>query len=133
LVDEHGEFVEPIARYLNYLDLCGKARNTLRTYARSLAFCFTFLRQRGLSYERVQIADQVVSMVDLPGCPGAHGVAIDADQRLAFVACQKNAKLVALDLQTMQVVFTGDVGKNPDVLALDPSQHRVYVAAESDR
>ena len=39
------------------LDLCGKARNTLRTYARSLAFYFTFLRQRGLSYERVQIAD----------------------------------------------------------------------------
>jgi DNA-binding beta-propeller fold protein YncE len=28
-------------------------------------------------------------------------------------------------------VFTGDIGKNPDVLAIDPGQHRVYVAAES--
>jgi DNA-binding beta-propeller fold protein YncE len=70
-------------------------------------------------------------MVDLPGCQGAHGVAIDADQRLAFVACQRNAKLVALDLQTMQVIFTGDVGKDPDVLAVDPGLHRVYVAAEN--
>jgi DNA-binding beta-propeller fold protein YncE len=75
--------------------------------------------------------DQVVGMVDVPGCQGAHGLAIDADQRRAFVACEGNAKLVALDLQTMQVVFSGDVGKNPDVLALDPVQHRLYVAAES--
>src|SRR2546430_8047635 len=37
VVDNHGELVEPIARYLKYLDLCGKARNTLRTYAGSLA------------------------------------------------------------------------------------------------
>jgi integrase/recombinase XerD len=57
VVDNHGELVEPAARYLKYLDLCGKARNTLRTYARSLAFYFTFLRQKGLAYERVQIAD----------------------------------------------------------------------------
>jgi site-specific recombinase XerD len=57
VVDNHGDLVEPIARYLKYLDLCGKARNTLRTYAGSLAFYFTFLRQKGLAYERVQIAD----------------------------------------------------------------------------
>jgi hypothetical protein len=57
VVDNHGELVEPAARYLKYLDLCGKARNTLRTYAGSLAFYFTFLRQKGLAYERVQIAD----------------------------------------------------------------------------
>ena len=75
--------------------------------------------------------DQVVGWMDLPGCQGPHGLAIDADQRRAFVACQKNAKLVALDLQTTQVVFTGDIGKDPDVLALDPGLHRVYVAAES--
>jgi DNA-binding beta-propeller fold protein YncE len=31
----------------------------------------------------------------------------------------------------MQVVFAGAVGKTPDVIALDPALHRVYVAAES--
>src|SRR5438132_2075940 len=50
VVNNHGELVEPAARYLKYLDLCGKARNTLRTYAGSLAFYFTFLRQKGLEY-----------------------------------------------------------------------------------
>jgi hypothetical protein len=57
VVGDNGELVEPVARYLKYLDLCGKARNTLRTYARSLGFYFTFLGQKGLAYERVQIAD----------------------------------------------------------------------------
>jgi len=75
--------------------------------------------------------DTVVGATDVPGCQGAHGLAIDSDARRAFVACEGNAKLVALDMQNMQVVFTGDVGKTPDVLALDPGLHRVYVAAES--
>jgi YVTN family beta-propeller protein len=57
--------------------------------------------------------DQVVARQDLPGCQGAHGVAIDAAQRLGFVACEHNARLQALDLQTGQVVFTGEVGHWP--------------------
>ena len=31
----------------------------------------------------------------------------------------------------MQVVFTGDVGETPDVLATDLAVHRLYVAAEN--
>ncbi len=76
-------------------------------------------------------SDKVVGTTDLPGCQGAHGLAIDSDARRAFVACEGNAKLLALDLQSMQVVFTGDVGKTPDVLDLDRALQRVYVAAES--
>jgi YVTN family beta-propeller protein len=75
--------------------------------------------------------DKVSGSYDVPGCQGAHGVAIDADQGRVFVACEGNAKLVALDLQSMQVVFSGDVGKTPDVLAIDPALHRIYIAAES--
>lgn len=75
--------------------------------------------------------DQVTARFDLPGCQGAHGLAIDADQGRVFVACQQNARVVALDLHSMQVVFTGEVGKDPDVLATDAGLHRVYVAAEN--
>jgi DNA-binding beta-propeller fold protein YncE len=75
--------------------------------------------------------DTVVGTADLPGCQGGHGLAIDSDARRAFVACEGNAKFLALDLQSMQVVFTGDVGKTPDVLDLDRTLQRVYVAAES--
>ena len=45
--------------------------------------------------------DEVTSMVDVPGCQGAHGLAIDSDLRRAFVACEQNARLVVLDLQSM--------------------------------
>jgi hypothetical protein len=37
----------------------------------------------------------------------------------------------ALDLESMQVVFTGDVGKAPDALDVDRPLQRVYVAVES--
>ena len=51
--------------------------------------------------------------------------------RRAFVACEGNAKLIAVDLQSMRIIFTGDVGDTPDVITIDPRLHRVYVAAES--
>jgi YVTN family beta-propeller protein len=75
--------------------------------------------------------DTVAGATDVPGCQGAHGLAIEGDAHLTFVACEGNAKLVAIDSQSMQVIFTGNVGKTPDVLALDPALHRLYVAAES--
>ena len=37
----------------------------------------------------------------------------------------------ALDLESVQVVFTGDVGKAPDALDVDRPLQRVCVAAES--
>jgi integrase/recombinase XerD len=76
VVDDQGALVEPITRYLKYLDLCGKARNTLRTYSRSLAFYFTFLKQKGLAYEQVQIADLAAFVHWLTWTNGTGGSAI---------------------------------------------------------
>jgi DNA-binding beta-propeller fold protein YncE len=56
---------------------------------------------------------------------------VDAPRRLAFVACDGNAKLLTLDLRTWKVTGTDDVGDDPDVLAFDSSLRRLYVAAES--
>jgi DNA-binding beta-propeller fold protein YncE len=75
--------------------------------------------------------DQIVERHDTPGCDQPHGLLIDPDQRRAFVACQGNDKLIGLDMSSMQVVATNDVGQSPDVLALDPGLHLVYVAAEN--
>jgi len=47
------------------------------------------------------------------------------------VACDGNAMLLTLDLTRMQFTGGSPVGDNPDVLALDSSLHRLYVAAES--
>ena len=60
-----------------------------------------------------------------------HGVYIDAPHRLAFVAGQESATLGVLDLETLRLLQALPVGLDPDVLDLDPSLDRLYVASES--
>lgn len=73
----------------------------------------------------------IVASFPLPGCRHDHGLYIDAPRRLAFVACDGNAKLLTFDLRTMRVTGIHSVGSDPDVLAFDPSLRRLYVASES--
>jgi len=63
--------------------------------------------------------DQVSGRYDTPGCDHPHGLQISPDRRMAFVACEANAKLVVMDLQTMSITESHDVGTVPDVLAFD--------------
>ena len=74
---------------------------------------------------------RIVRQVALPGCDHAHGLHLDTARRLAFVACEANAKLLLLDLKTMRVLQTQSVGDDPDVLDFDAGLRRLYVAAES--
>jgi DNA-binding beta-propeller fold protein YncE len=74
---------------------------------------------------------RVTRRVALPGCQHPHGLLIDAAKRLAFVACDGNAKLLTLDLDRLKVIGTTTVGAGADVLAFDTSLRRLYVAAES--
>jgi DNA-binding beta-propeller fold protein YncE len=76
-------------------------------------------------------SNRVVRRIALPGCDHPHGLNVDAPRRLAFVACDGNAKLLTLDLETMKVAGSMRVGESPDVLAFDTSSKRLYVAAES--
>jgi DNA-binding beta-propeller fold protein YncE len=73
----------------------------------------------------------VTARTALPGCDHSHGLALDPDARLAFVACDANAVLLTVDLNTQQVTAANPVGPEPDVLAYDQGTHRLYVAAES--
>src|SRR6266567_6057186 len=57
VVDECGNLVVPVARYLKYLDAIGRARNTLRSYAHSLSLYFTYLAQQNLDYQHVTLDD----------------------------------------------------------------------------
>jgi YVTN family beta-propeller protein len=74
--------------------------------------------------------DQVVDQFDVRGCDEPHGLLVDAQQEIALVACQSNAKLVVFDLRSKRVTETHETGGTPDVLASDPALHLVYVAAE---
>jgi DNA-binding beta-propeller fold protein YncE len=75
--------------------------------------------------------DSVVARVAVPGVDRPHGLLIDAAHRLAYVAGEGNSRVGVLDLRTSQIVGTYPVADEPDVLAIDPERHRLFVAAES--
>ncbi|GHO63490.1 hypothetical protein KSC_068440 [Ktedonobacter sp. SOSP1-52] len=57
LVDESGDLIIPVVRYLKYLHAIGRARNTLRAYAHSLSLYFTYLAQEHLDHACVTLDD----------------------------------------------------------------------------
>src|SRR5262249_22530550 len=75
--------------------------------------------------------NKIVRRIPLQGCANDHGLYVDSSRRLAFVACDENARLLTLDLRTMKVTGSASVGDSPDVLAFDASLRRLYVSAES--
>lgn len=76
--------------------------------------------------------DTVLKRYALPrSCDDDHSLLIDSPGRLAFVACDGNAKLLLIDLANMNTLSVQDVGHEPDVLAFDPGLRRLYVASES--
>jgi YVTN family beta-propeller protein len=75
--------------------------------------------------------DQIVSHYALAGCSEPHGLLIDSEHRVAFVACEDNAKLAVFDLEAKKMASIHSVGADPDVLAFDNGFGRLYVSAES--
>lgn len=73
----------------------------------------------------------ITRRLDLPGCDHDHGLTLDAADRLAFVACDGNARLLTIDLTAWRVTGNDPVGQDPDVLGYDPGAGRLYVAAET--
>jgi len=74
---------------------------------------------------------KIIGHHPMPGLESPHGIALDVDGRLAFVAGEDNGKLAVVDLTNMKVLNTFSVGKDPDVLAFDPGLKLLYVSAES--
>jgi len=75
--------------------------------------------------------DKVTGNYLLPGCKDSHGLLIDSRERLAFAACEANAKLAVVDLSVKEMTAILPVGNDPDVLAFDSGLGRLYVSAES--
>jgi DNA-binding beta-propeller fold protein YncE len=76
-------------------------------------------------------AMKIIGRYSLPGIKNPHGVALDVPNRLAFVAGEENHSLAVVDLNSMKLLSTHQVGEDPDVLAFDPGLKRLYVSAES--
>ncbi|WP_289142870.1 tyrosine-type recombinase/integrase [uncultured Brevibacillus sp.] len=55
LIDQYGDMVLPVAKFLRYKDNTGTSRNTLRSYCYALKLYFEFLEQKKMSYTDVGI------------------------------------------------------------------------------
>ncbi|WP_019142705.1 YncE family protein [Noviherbaspirillum massiliense] len=75
--------------------------------------------------------DTVIQRLPVPGAEGNHGLLIEPELRLAFIACEGNDRLLVMDLRSKHVVAQFAVGKAPDVLAYDTNLGLLYVAGEA--
>lgn len=116
-------------RRLATIELYGAAGNT--QYDPLTRHIFVNVQSRRQLVEIDPATDKVVARDNLPGAEGNHGLLIEPQRRLAFIACEDNDKLLVFDLRSHAVVAAFDVGKEPDVLAYDPGLKLLYVAAES--
>jgi integrase/recombinase XerD len=68
VINEEGMLVEPIVRYLKYLDRIGAAHNTLRSYATVLMQYWEYLSQQQLDWQQITLDDfaQLVLLLKLP-------------------------------------------------------------------
>lgn len=91
---------------------------------------FVAAQTRNQLIEIDPMSASIVARHELKGADGPHGLLIDADSRMAFAACEGNSQLIVFDLVYKKTVASFSVGGDPDVLALDTSLHRLYVAGE---
>ncbi len=72
----------------------------------------------------------VVARVALPGGRHPHGLMIAPGAAIGYVACDGDDKLLTVDLVSGKILDRKPLGHDPDVLAIDPDQKRLYVASE---
>lgn len=116
-------------RVVTTIDLGGEAGNTI--YDPGSEHILVAVQTRNEWVEIDPATDRVIARHALAGSASPHGMAVDAAQRLLFVASEENATLQVVDLRTLEIIGREPVGQDPDVLSLDTGSGRLYVAAES--
>jgi YVTN family beta-propeller protein len=76
-------------------------------------------------------SDRVVGQYAVGGCSGNHGMALDPERHLVFLACEGNDTLTVFDVEKRQAVAHLPMAKGADVVQYDPGLRRVYVACGS--
>ena len=131
--DEHGEADAVVDaktnRFLTSIPLGGEAGNTVYDPGARRILVAVHGKNELVSIDPASA--KIVARTPLPGIANPHGVALDVDGRLAFVAGEANAALAVVDLTTMRLLETHKVADDPDVLAFDPVWRRLYVSSES--
>ena len=131
--DEHGNTDAVIDAQSNNLikkiELGGGAGNTVYDPTSKRILVAVYEKNELVAIDPVKL--EIIGRYPVPGVKEPHGISLDADNRLAFVAGAGNHTLGLVDLATMKTLGTYPVGDDPDVLAFDPGLRQLYVSAES--
>jgi DNA-binding beta-propeller fold protein YncE len=114
---------------LHTVDIDGEAAQTL--FDPGSRCILVAMPARNELYVIDPATERILGRFELPGSARPHGLAIDVARRRAFVASEGNARLLTVDLRTMRVIDTEQIGDAPDALAFDPLWRRLYVASET--
>jgi DNA-binding beta-propeller fold protein YncE len=115
-------------RNIGTIDIGGEAGNTIRDTR--TGNILVNVQTAGHIAVIDPASDEVVDEIPVPGCETNHGLRIDPDRRLAFSACEDNAKLVVIDMTAKKALASFDVGPDPDGVAYDQKLGRIYVASD---
>jgi DNA-binding beta-propeller fold protein YncE len=131
--DEHGDADAVIDTNKNSLlttiPLGGGAGNTV--YDSGSGHILVAVHEKNELVSIDPMTAKIIGHYSVSGIEHPHGVSLDVQERLAFVAGEENHKLAVVDLTNMKVLATYVVGEDPDVLAFDPGLKLLYVSAES--
>lgn len=111
------------------IQLGGEVGNT--QYDPGSKHIFVNVQGKGELVEIDPASDAIVARIPVPQADGNHGLLIEPDLRLAFIANEGNDRVLVMNLNTRQLIANFAVGKGPDVLAYDAALGIVYVASES--
>jgi len=75
--------------------------------------------------------DREIAQYPVGECRGNHGMALDAEHRLAFLACEDNNLMTVFNLQSHKPISSMPMAEGSDVIAYDPGLRRIYVACYS--
>lgn len=110
------------------IELGGEAGNT---HYDDVSHCIVVAVQTKNELVAIDPASERIVARYAMACDHPHGFLIDEPNRLAFVTCEGDAKLLVVDLHTMRTTATLRTADDPDVLALDPVLGRLYVGCEA--
>lgn len=75
--------------------------------------------------------DREIAQYPAGQCRGNHGMALDSEHRLAFLACEDNNLVTVFDLNSHKPTAYLPMAEGGDVIAYDPGLRRIYVACSS--
>ncbi|MGC2743943.1 MAG: hypothetical protein WA672_12195 [Candidatus Angelobacter sp.] len=86
------------------------------------------LQDKNVIAEIDPATDKEVAEYPVGKCRGNHGMALDAEHRLAFLSCEENDLMTVFRLDTHEPIAYFPQAKGGDVIAFDPGLKRIYVA-----